>query len=567
MASTKIPSILYNVNQTPLTAAEQKLARDNSYTLGSLTRDMNSTAGSWNSLTDTGFYQVQMSPTSVSDPDSPESGRVTALVSTQGTDADRTRYTLQLAMGDSLKYRFFSYRTPAPDPGTWTAWKEVGSEQSANSEKLEKVVNWTDPNDPDHVEHTYTMKAEMPDPTTSEPMAMLEMIDAVGGNYQKNAALNMYGVSFYRNGVSQYTIMQATQTEIKDSTGSYDKSLLISSSLADANYIVGNTKPGIIMLSQTSATVQTYGLYAADETVLMSGGTSYATSANRMVLASNLMTFHRLNGNVTGVLPMIELNDAVSGGGVTTIKAADGNAAAGTQVDMLVMKTVGNSEDNQMKVVSNNGLATAILRHVKTGNKEYENRLTPETISITGPNYLYPLQMHQMDINKDMMMASAQYGTTRAEQMALLSSGMLYYAHTTNFVNGQPDFVDHGAGDQHHPEGLKINTDSNTGYSVNMQLWSSASGYCADTLTLSARSGYSHVAGSARIELNAAQGISRFIDGNNASVEIAPTTGITMVDANGNSLLITAAGGYSRWCGYELVLNALPTSPMTIALF
>ena len=566
MASTKIPSILYNVNQTPLSAAEQKLARDNSYTLGSIYKDMGFTAGSWNSLTETGFYRIENSPPetdSPADPTSPESHRLYALVATQGNVGETSQNTMQLALGGKIQYRTYTGYN-----GTgWSDWKEVGSEQSATSEKLEKVVNWTDPNDPDHVEHTYTMKAEMPDPTTSEPMAMLEMIDAVGGNYQKNAALNMYGVSFYRNGVSQYTIMQATQTEIKDSTGSYDKSLLISSSLADANYLVGNTKPGIIMLSQTSATVQTYGLYAADETVLMSGGTSYATSANRMVLASNLMTFHRLNGNVTGVLPMIELNDAVSGGGVTTIKAADGNAAAGTQVDMLVMKTVGNSEDNQMKVVSNGGLATAILRHVKTGNKEYENRLTPETISITGPNYLYRLQMHQMDINKDMMMASAQYGTTRAEQMALLSSGMLYYAHTTNFVDGKPDFADHGAGDQHHPEGLKINTDSNTGYSVNMQLWSSASGYCADTLTLSARSGYSHVAGSARIELNAAQGLSRFIDGNNASVEIAPTTGITMVDANGNSLLITAAGGYSRWCGYELVLNALPTSPMTIALF
>lgn len=157
MASTKIPSILYNVSQTPLTAAEQKLARDNSYTLGSLTRDMNSTAGSWNSLTDTGFYQVQMSPTSESDPDSPESGRVTALVSTQGTDADRTRYTLQLAMGDSLKYRFFSYRTPAPDPGTWTAWKEVGSEQSATSEKLEKTLTLTT----DNVEHEYRLRAEI----------------------------------------------------------------------------------------------------------------------------------------------------------------------------------------------------------------------------------------------------------------------------------------------------------------------------------------------------------------------------------------------------------------------
>ena len=61
MASTKIPSILYNVSQTPLSAAEQKLARDNSYTLGSLTRGMNSTVG-WPRETPGGNWIVSWKP-------------------------------------------------------------------------------------------------------------------------------------------------------------------------------------------------------------------------------------------------------------------------------------------------------------------------------------------------------------------------------------------------------------------------------------------------------------------------------------------------------------------------
>ena len=507
MASTKIPSILYNVSQTPLTPEQQKLARDNSYTLGSLTKDMNSTAGSWNSLTDTGFYQVQMSPTSVSDPDSPESGRVTALVSTQGTDADRSRYTLQLAMGDSLKYRFFSYRTPAPDPGTWTAWKEVGSEQSATSEKLEKTLTLT----ASDVEHEYLLLAEI----NSSGYGVFRLADILTASNTWNDHTEIrYGELTLAHNNSD--------TEIKQSAY-----------LSDSTHGMTTPGPAIRVTDVLGPSSRNVTLLSSRNLRLYTGTTSSPEYAANLNVQELSFSYSTLSQSASYGKTGLTVTDGTTNA-YTSIRAAVGGGIEGVTVSLD--GTAGKS----IKLGNDGGVAYGKLTHATTSG----------SVTTTKTVMQRPEQWSIM----------RQVGTAHAETFMMstydrsigTNFGITLWPHTGTFdANGSPlwtnmtdmfTFKAHSPGTANYALEATLTTFADN--ITHTTTWSAASGILMDANMTGGHcvchiNPYSQAADSPTITIN------------------SPSASTT----------ISAANGIDKWNGKTLVIGSLPSSANQIALF